>query len=195
MKGAIRLTDENSGLDHGYTAVPQAPVYVAHPVDFEDDSDDAGDSAVDGFEIEGEQRKDFELGLFGCFNNPLLFLNGAFLSPCIFGRANVLMARKPNQDPEAMASHWTGYLNQSCLGFMCLAACTHGIGNVIWHTIRRGNVRNKYNIKGNRFQDFAVSCLCAPCSLVQEDFEVLKREIQLKQQDFKFQQRDSEHLV
>lgn len=208
MPGEIRLTEGNSGTDHTYTSVPDAihpptlpDAYVARPVgdtDSESDSDqefDEHERINDGFEIEDEQH-DFELGLFGCFNDPRLCLSASFLAPCLFGRTNILMARKPNQDPAEIIDKSSSFLNGHCVGYMCLSSLTYGVGSRLWHTVRRGNLRARYNIKGSFVQDLLVSVFCEPCSITQEDYEVCRREVERNKGDFRFSQREltDEHM-
>ncbi|KAF2726887.1 PLAC8-domain-containing protein, partial [Polyplosphaeria fusca] len=66
----------------------------------------------------------------------------------------------------------------SCCNFSCVAytslTCL-GLSFVL-PMIQRGNMREKYHLKGNGCNDFLCACCCAPCDLLQQDKESKFRE-------------------
>ncbi|PFH62114.1 hypothetical protein XA68_15075 [Ophiocordyceps unilateralis] len=90
----------------------------------------------------------------------------AFCLPClIFGRTASRM-----RDP-SMQSH--SEVNGDCVVFALIHYFT-GCGWV-YNTVRRGEIRHKYNIKGNCCDDYCASFWCLCCSLIQQDREVRLR--------------------
>lgn len=207
MSGSIKLPSDDK--NHAYASVAPGenspPVYVAHPVgsnadisDDDDDDDSTGDledARFDGFELD-EERRDFELGLFSCFGHGSLCLLASFVGPCLFARTNRLMTRNASEDPKALQSQFGSFVNRISLGYLGIGIVTHGIGSSCWHTVRRGNLRAKYNIKGHVVKDCLVSFACAPCSLAQEDYEVRQQEAEKMRREYRFAQEEhSEYLI
>lgn len=206
MDSAIKLPGDNK---HAYVSVPDgasAPSYSPRDPaeafdedELDHDEDDHGErdlEALDDFDIE-EQRNGFELPLFGCFKTPGFCLMGTFLSPCLFARANRLMVRKPSEDPGVLQKKFETMVNGTTFTYLCLGAVTHGIGTICWRTVRRGNLRAKYRIRGHVARDCVVSTFCGPCAVAQEDYEVRTREQEKATMEFRYAQRNQteDHLL
>ncbi|KAF5114506.1 hypothetical protein DV495_001552 [Geotrichum candidum] len=112
----------------------------------------------------------FQTGLFDCFTDIPTCLCAACCGPCLFHRTyHVLNRPNPN---ELNDDEWVG---GTCLAYCLVGSCT-GIGAWFWSFLRRGAIREKYNIDGNTRMDLVLTCCCAPCTLAQEDIEVRKLE-------------------
>jgi len=91
--------------------------------------------------------------------------------PCIiFGRT---AHRRKNQG--SLDTH--SAFNGSCLAF-CGLSCL-GISFVL-PMLSRGDMRAKYQLKGNACADCLCACCCQPCDLTQQDKEAQYREEQNK---------------
>lgn len=126
-------------------------------------TDGSGLSGVNG------PPQEFETGLFDCFAHIPTCLLSWCCGPCLFHRTYHVLNRQPDQFPE------DEFVGGTCLSF-CGVSCITGIGGCVWATLRRGAIREKYNLKGSTRMDAALTCCCAPCTIAQEDIEVRKRE-------------------
>lgn len=160
-----------------YAAVP---AMEAPPAYVPGDAKVAAEKApVDNNETEEQEDKEpqeFELGLFGCIADPALCLPVTFCAPCMFARTSRTMARAEGEDPAALAHTWGAYLNWKTMWYVLSAVPAHGLGNLVWRTVRRGQIRERYEIKGSTARDFLAAALCGPCALAQEHHEVVRRE-------------------
>lgn len=170
-----------------YEAVPEAeapPAYVPTAAmsvsdikeKYYDDEHQTCDHVHDDADAEEQAAEDFEIGLFGMFSYPKLCVTATFCSPCLFARTSRTMQRLPHEDPVELENKWSTYFNSLTLGYALTNSFTHGAGGICWRTLRRGDVRAAYNIKGNVCTDFLKTMFLRPCALAQEDFEVSKRE-------------------
>ncbi|KAH7383768.1 PLAC8 family-domain-containing protein [Pyrenochaeta sp. MPI-SDFR-AT-0127] len=68
----------------------------------------------------------------------------------------------------------------SCCNYNCAAFC--GLSCIGLHfilpMINRGDIRAKYQLKGNACTDCLCACCCGPCDVTQQDKETLYREQQ-----------------
>lgn len=126
-------------------------------------SDGTGLSATNG------APQPYETGLFDCFADIPTCLLSWCCGPCLFHRTYHVLNRAPSEYPE------DEFVGGTCLAY-CLSGCLTGIGACVWTAMRRGAIREKYNLSGSTRMDCALSCCCAPCVLGQEDIEVRKRE-------------------
>lgn len=172
--------DSVPGAEAPPAYVPSATVRVSDNKDkyYDDESEHAHDDTdVNAEEQATEGRtNDFELGLFGCFAYPKLCIPATFCGTCLFARTSRTMARLSHEDPVELENKWSSYLNAQSLGYALTNSFTNGVGGVCWRTLRRGDVRAMYNIKGNMCTDLIKTLLFEPCALAQEDYEVSKRE-------------------
>lgn len=113
---------------------------------------------------------EFETGLFDCFADVPTCLCAWCCSPCLFHRTYHVMNVKEGEPlPEE------DFVGGTCLSFCLVSACT-GIGGWFWSALRRGAIREKYNLNGSTRMDFLLTCCCGPCVIAQEDIEVRKIE-------------------
>ncbi|KAK5654803.1 hypothetical protein OQA88_6839 [Cercophora sp. LCS_1] len=78
------------------------------------------------------------------------------------------------QDPLDL-SHHRG-CNVPCWNYFFLCVGTLYIGSGIYTAKVTGEIRKKYNIKGDRCDDVTKGIFCQPCSLIRNDLEVRRRE-------------------
>lgn len=166
---------------HVYESVPESeapPAYVpSETIKASGDSKDADTATEDDDEqILAEEANDFELGLFECFNHPKLCVAASFAEPCLFARTSRTMRRSEDEDPAELENKWSSYLNIHSAMYTVVSLYSRGVGNLCWRTMRRGELRKRYNIKGNVCKDLSTTMCCDPCALAQEDYEVSKRE-------------------
>eukprot|EP00276_Gloeochaete_wittrockiana_P006207 CAMPEP_0184657364 /NCGR_PEP_ID=MMETSP0308-20130426/19045_1 /TAXON_ID=38269 /ORGANISM="Gloeochaete witrockiana, Strain SAG 46.84" /LENGTH=232 /DNA_ID=CAMNT_0027095121 /DNA_START=99 /DNA_END=797 /DNA_ORIENTATION=- len=73
-------------------------------------------------------------------------------------------------------THWASSTVLASYGYgLSLATCCpcfHACIPCLW----RGEMRNRYNIKGSAFTDFLAHCFCSCCATAQEAREVMRRE-------------------
>mmetsp|Transcript_64058 Transcript_64058/g.74476 ORF Transcript_64058/g.74476 Transcript_64058/m.74476 type:complete len:118 (-) Transcript_64058:206-559(-) len=102
----------------------------------------------------GEYTNEWNQGLFGCFGDMgTCFM--AWCCPCIqFG-----------QNKHAIDN------NNSC--FLCgLVYCLCSPVGIILQILARGEIRDKYKIKGSFISDCLCTCCCGCCTLAQEGHEL-----------------------
>lgn len=112
----------------------------------------------------------FETGLFDCFMDIPTCLAAWCAGPCLFNRTYKIMNRAQDRWPE-----------DECFGGICAAFClAHVCGccpACLWVGLRRGAIREKYNLLGSTRKDLVLGCCCQPCAIAQEDIEVRKIEL------------------
>lgn len=104
--------------------------------------------------------------LFDCFSGAdNLCLKATFCSCFVYGK---IVAR--GKDPSLQ-----GYerFNGDCIGFAALNACC-GLGWVL-SMMNRGQVRERYGIKGDGCTDCLTEYFCTCCSLIQVEKEIIVR--------------------
>lgn len=161
------------------TEQPKATPYLIHPtaevntVEIKQALVDAfGNLKTDGTGLSGTHASApaaFEVGLFDCFADIPTCLLSWCCGPCLFHRTYHVMNRAPHEFPEE------DFVGGTCASFCVLGMCT-GIGACLWASLRRGAIREKYNLQGSTRMDFALTCCCGPCTIAQEDMEVRKKE-------------------
>ncbi|KAF2204333.1 PLAC8-domain-containing protein [Delitschia confertaspora ATCC 74209] len=89
--------------------------------------------------------------------------------PCIlYGRAHHRVKSNGNmQNYSCTNSACLIYAGMACLGLSWIPAM-----------LERGDLREKYHLKGNGCTDCLCACCCAPCDLTQQDKETEYRESQ-----------------
>jgi len=70
--------------------------------------------------------------------------------------------------------NWS-FFNMDCCAWYCLA---HVGCQWVVQMMQRGEIRKKYNLKGDGMTDCLCACCCGPCDLVQQDKEAEFREQQ-----------------
>lgn len=102
----------------------------------------------------------------------------AWCCPCIVYAQNKQryehLALKGIPDPERGGSGCNG----DCFVHGCITAC-FGVGWVL-QIGSRGNIRNRYSIKGGGCGDCLTSCFCTPCGLTQESRELELEEASIR---------------
>lgn len=155
------------------TQQPQAKPFFIHPTqnfDAEDIKKSVNDAITNlkegGSGLSGTNGSPsaFKTGLFDCFTDVPTCLLAWCCSPCLFHRTYHVMNRQPNEFPEE------DFVGGTCLSF-CASSCTC-FGACLWTALRRGAIREKYNLAGDTRMDFALSCCCGPCIIAQDDLEV-----------------------
>lgn len=160
------------------TSQPEPTNFFIHPTS-EANADSIMKSAqptIDSLKVNGTglhrdlPPQEFRTGLFDCFTDIQTCLCATCCSPCLFHRTyHVINRPDPNVINE---DEWVG---GTCAAF-CLSGACCGIGAWMWSFLRRGAIREKYNINGNTRTDLLLTCCCAPCTIAQEDIEVRKIE-------------------
>lgn len=130
-----------------------------------------------------DEQDDFETGLFDCFGDARACLPATFCTSCLFANTATHLNQPVSEtyDPQTVNRQWSSYLNFETLAYVFLEAASNGVGNVFYRTLKRRELRRKYDLQGSEStkslaKDFAVSCACVPCALAQENMEVNKRE-------------------
>lgn len=114
------------------------------------------------------EPRPYETGLCDCWSNIPVCLCATFFHSCLFGRTTAMLRQKSYGDPE-----------EDCInGACCIYFCFAPLG-VLWQAARRTQIRKKYNLEGSKSKDWAVTLLCTPCALAQDDIEVRLREREL----------------
>jgi Cys-rich protein (TIGR01571 family) len=119
--------------------------------------------------------REWSHGLCGCMSACGTCLC-ATCFPCVIYGKNKHRYDHLNFQGVPHPEHGGSCCSGSCIGHGLLTIC--GFGFVL-QMMNRGNVRNRYNIKGGGCGDCCTSFWCAPCQLVQES-----REIELEEQSF-----------
>ncbi|KAH6908820.1 PLAC8 family-domain-containing protein [Coprinopsis sp. MPI-PUGE-AT-0042] len=120
----------------------------------------------------GPDGREWSNGLCSCCDTPGTFCLACWC-PCIsFGRIrgrykhlNTKGTADPDNGGTCGSDCWIHCLT-GCLGVSCLMQ--------MWN---RGDMRQRYNIKGSGCGDFCTACWCVPCELTQES-----RELELEEQ-------------
>ncbi|KAG6828318.1 hypothetical protein H0H92_008381 [Tricholoma furcatifolium] len=124
--------------------------------------------------------RDWSYGICGCDHIGTCLL--AWCLPCIVYGSNKKRLEHLSQhgtpDPEK-----GGICSGDCILYGAVAACC-GIGCLL-QIGTRGNVRQRYGIKGGTCGDCLSSCFCTPCALTQEEQEISLEEVALSQQGYK----------
>jgi len=108
----------------------------------------------------------FNAGLFDCFE-PIEDCVIGYFAPCIiYGRTSERLLKNSNNE----ADH--ELVNNECIMFG-VAAC-FGLHWVL-NTLKRGEIRQRYNIEGSMVEDCALSWCCGCCAVIQQDKEVRQR--------------------
>lgn len=120
---------------------------------------------MNDFEIIKKDHR-FSTGLCGCCDDCKTFWF-SFFCPCFqYGRNVSHFGHPPIFDSTDVGFNSFTYLFMEC-------ACCFGI---VMSTVLRGDVRDKYGIKGNVFGDFFANIFCRPCSLAQIAREIKENE-------------------
>ncbi|KAH6908821.1 PLAC8 family-domain-containing protein [Coprinopsis sp. MPI-PUGE-AT-0042] len=120
----------------------------------------------------GPEGREWSNGLFSCCDTPGTFCT-SYCCPCItYGR--VRSRYKHLNDHGTVDPEMGGTFGPDCLTY-CLTAFLGAA--CLFHMWNRGEIRQRYNVKGSCFKDFLTACCCAPCGLTQES-----RELELEEQ-------------
>lgn len=119
----------------------------------------------------GIPPREFETGLFTCFKDIPTCLCVVCCNSCLFHRTYQVLNRAPDQFPDSE------YVGGTCVAFS-ISKLFGGCVPCTWITLRRGAIREKYNIIGSARRDAVLVCCCAPCVMAQDDIEVRKVERQ-----------------
>ncbi|KAI1813189.1 PLAC8-domain-containing protein [Poronia punctata] len=112
----------------------------------------------------GEKESEWQASLCSC--SPCGSCLLAWCIPCILLGQTTERMRDPSMESADM-------LNSDCMihgGLTCFTGC-----GWIYAMIKRGEIREKYNIKGSGCNDCCVSFWCSCCALIQQDNEVKQR--------------------
>jgi len=113
----------------------------------------------------GEQGGEWKTDLFGCFDPIDLCVVGCFLPCLVVGKTAERM-----RDPTLATFE---PINNDCLimgGVTYLTGC-----GWIWAFLKRGEIREKYGIKGDSTSDCCTSYWCGCCAVIQAEKEVQRR--------------------
>lgn len=136
--------------------------------------------------------QDWDHGLFGCCSNPAWCLAATFCAPCLYGHTASLLRQADLRRLDSAAPadrpfkqqhhprhpqhhHQASYINSSCLLFSMLGLVTAGLGACLLTASRRTEVRQRYGIAGEEWDDLCVGCVCLWCGVGQMDMEVRQR--------------------
>ncbi|KAF8480030.1 PLAC8 family-domain-containing protein [Russula ochroleuca] len=134
-----------------------------------------GDRNLLRIPVLGNGLRSWSFGLFDCFSD----LPTCVLSMCcccyVYSRNKQRFVHLETHGVPLRAP--PGRYNHDCISYVCLQCCL-GAG---WglQAISRSDVRRRYGIRGDAFNDVLTSGCCVPCELVQEH-----REIQLEESSF-----------
>ncbi|EME50183.1 hypothetical protein DOTSEDRAFT_165215 [Dothistroma septosporum NZE10] len=93
-------------------------------------------------------------------------------SPCLYGRTTQRLKRFPDDNTEEFSN---------CTGDCWLFCCIGQVGFAwILAMMRRGEIRNRFNIEGGSFEDCLLACCCTPCEMSQAETELKDRAITAK---------------
>ncbi|CAF3096056.1 unnamed protein product [Rotaria socialis] len=97
--------------------------------------------------------------LFGCFKDVHVCCYGFWCCCCLYGEN----AEKINNRSKCL-THCCMYSFMSLFGCCCLM-----------HTVKRGQLRTKYNLEEDVCADCLMTCCCPPCAICQEAREIKVR--------------------
>ena len=97
--------------------------------------------------------------LCGCLNDIPLCCYGCWCCCCLYGHNAAKLTSQP-----ACWIHCTLYSLMSAVGCCCLL-----------HTIRRGQMREKYSLEEGDCGDCMITCCCPSCAICQETREMKVR--------------------
>ncbi|KAI1379655.1 PLAC8-domain-containing protein [Hypoxylon crocopeplum] len=113
----------------------------------------------------GQQGGEWQAGLCNC--SPCTSCLLAWCLPCILLGQTSERIRDPSMQSADM-------MNSDCM-IHGLVTCFTGCG-WIYALMKRGEIRERYNIEGSGFSDCCVSFWCPCCALIQQDNEVKTRQ-------------------
>jgi len=121
--------------------------------------------------VMGDGLRSWSFGLFDCLSDLPIFLR-SIVSPCYVYSLN----RQRLDHLETLGEPLQGrveWFNHECISYAALQFVNAG-----WalQAISRHDVRRRYGIRGDGFNDILTSGCCIPCELVQEH-----RELQLEE--------------
>ncbi|KAI9508238.1 PLAC8 family-domain-containing protein [Russula earlei] len=111
--------------------------------------------------------RDWSYDLLDCSSTCSLCCWATFC-PCVVYGQNKQRLRHLQYEGVAL-SNGGSRVSSDCRAFCCSALpCFYWVFQMGGRT----NVRNRYDIRGNSFEDFLSSVLCVPCALTQESREI-----------------------